>query len=240
MNSLARLLALSLLATPAPAAHAAHGGRQELRYVQKSEERPSPDKRELSRFQEALGKALARQMGRPVRFISLPRKRMLAALEGGEGDILCGYVPAWVKGDVYWSRPFIPTSEVLVSSNRVSAPRTLEELKGKRIGTVLGFRYPEVEQRLGADFVRDDAPSSDLTLLKWQAGRYDYFLAARNMIDSQAAKGALPAGYHLLVINEYQSMCAVAKQGNAGIDEVNTAIDAIEKNGELARLLRLR
>lgn len=240
MNSSVRFLALSLLATLASAAHAADAARPELRYVQKSEERPSPDKRELSRFQEALGSALARQLGRPVRFLSLPRKRMISALESGEGDILCGYVPAWVKGNVYWSRPFIPTSEVLVSSGRVQAPRTLEELKGKRIGTVLGFRYPEVEQRLGADFVRDDAPSSDLTLLKWQAGRYDYFLAARNMIDSQAAKGALAAGYHLLVVNEYQSMCAVARQATVSIDEVNTAIDAIEKSGELARLLRLR
>jgi ABC-type amino acid transport substrate-binding protein len=238
MSSLLRFFAMSLLAALAPAAHAADAAKAELRYVQKSEERPSPAKREPSRFQEALGAALARQMGRPVRFLSLPRKRMVGALESGDGDILCGYVPGWVQGDVYWSRPFIPTGEVLVSSNRVPAPRKLEELKGKPIGTVLGFRYPEVEQRLGVDFIRDDAPSAELTLLKWQSGRYDYFLAARNMIDNQAAKGALPAGYHLLVVHEHQSMCAVARQGNVGIDEVNAAINAIEKSGELARILR--
>jgi ABC-type amino acid transport substrate-binding protein len=240
MSSLLRFLAVSLLATLAPAAHAADAAKAELRYVQKSEERPPPDKRELSRFQEALGTALARRMGRPIRFLSLPRKRMVGALESGDADILCAYVPAWMQGDVYWSRPFIPTSEVLVSSSRVPAPRTLEELKGKRIGTVLGFRYPEVEQRLGADFVRDDAPSADLALLKWQTGRYDYFLAARTMIDKQAQKGALPAGYHLLVVNEYQSMCAVARHGNVSLDEVNAAINAIEKSGELARIMRLR
>ena len=242
MRSTARPLVISLLAalTLAPSAHASDAAKAELRYVEKSEERAAAGKPDPRRFQEALGNALARQMGRPVRFVSLPRKRMIGALENGEGDILCGYVPAWIKGDVYWSRAFIPTSEVLVASSRVPAPHALEDLKGKRIGTVLGFRYPEVEQRLGADFVRDDAPSPELALLKWQAGRYDYFLAARNMIDNQAATGALPAGYHLLVVNEYLSMCAVARKANVGVDEVNAAIDAIEKSGELARLLRLR
>ena len=64
-------------------------------------------------------------------------------------------------------------------------------VKGKRVGTVLGFHYPDVEKRLGTDFVRDDAPSSPLSLRKWQLGRSDYVIAPRGAVDKMIANGEL-------------------------------------------------
>ena len=232
-----RLLLVPLLATSPGLARAEAA---ELRFVLKSEDLPSASPAAVPRFQELLGSALAHSLGRKVRFIGLPRKRMASALEAGEGDVLCGYTPDWMPGALEWSHAFIPVGDVLLSSGRVPAPARLEELKGKRIGTVLGFSYPDVEKKLGGEFLRDDAPSSPLSLRKWQLGRSDYVLAPRATADKMIASGAMPAGFHVLPVNEIKTMCAVPQHGNVSLRDLNGAIDALEKSGEMARLLKAR
>jgi len=234
------LFLVPLLATLPGLGHAAEAEHAELRFVVKNEDLPMPNPAAVQRFQELLGTALAHSMGRKVRFIGLPRKRMAAALEAGEGDILCGYTPDWMPGTLEWSHAFIPVGDVLLSSGHVPAPTRIEELKGKRIGTVLGFSYPDVEKKLGAEFLRDDAPSSPLSLRKWQLGRSDYVLAPRASADKMIASGAMPPGAHILPVNEIKTMCAVPPHGNVSLKELNGAIDALEKSGEMARLLRAR
>ena len=123
---------------------------------------------------------------------------------------------------------------------RVATPARLEDIKGQRVGTVQGFHYPDVEKRLGADFLRDDAPTSPLSLRKWQLGRSDYVIAPRSSVEKLIAADAMPTGYHVLPINETKTACAVAPHGNLRLHELNGAIDALEKSGEMARLLRAR
>jgi len=189
------------------------------------------------RFQTALGKALAERMGRTVRYLDLPRKRFSDALESGEGDVLCGYQPEWMPGAFDWSRPFIPVVEVLVTAARVPAPAALSDLKGKRIGTVLGFIYPELDKALGKDFVRDDAPSTNSSLRKLMAGRFDYMITTMPMINSQLNDGEVSVPLHPpLVIKEVQTQCAVSRHGNVKLEELNKAIEALLKSGEFAKL----
>ncbi|MES2297130.1 MAG: transporter substrate-binding domain-containing protein [Pseudomonadota bacterium] len=212
-----------------------------LRFIQKAEVAVSNQSTySVSAFQTALGKALADQMGRPVVYVGLPRKRLIAGLEAGEGDLVCGYVPDWLAGQFDWSHPFIPVADLVITSPRVPELHSVAELKGKRVGTVLGFRYPELEEQLGADFKRDDGPSNDVSLHKLLAGRYDYLVTTRSLVDNYTAKGELPPGIHVLVVKEFHTMCAVSRHGNVGVDEVNAAIDAIVRNGTLTVLLRVR
>ena len=73
------------------------------------------------------------------------------------------------------------------------------------------------------------------------AGRtLDYFLATGVTVERQFASGELAAGFNQLVISEEKTGCAIARRGTLSVAEVNAAIDAIEKSGELARLLLLR
>ena len=233
----ALLAAQPLMATTATAAAPAKGT---LRFIQKIEDGPAQMGPRTGGFQEGLGNALGKQLGMKVQFVGLPRKRMTSALESGDGDIVCGYLPAWFEGDFNWSRTFIPTSEVLIASKRVPAPASIEAIRGKTVGTVLGFHYPDIEKKLGADFVRDDAPSLNLTVRKWQAGRFDYFLTTGQSIQKQFPGGELAAGYNLLVVSEVKSGCAVSRNGRVTVEQVSAALDALEKSGELTRLLRLR
>ncbi|MYM33725.1 transporter substrate-binding domain-containing protein [Duganella sp. FT94W] len=232
---LAMLFAMLLAVTAVQAADKAP-----LRYVVKTDGLLSTDPQQPSGFQQKMGAALAHQLGRPVRYVLLPRTRIMAALEGGGGDLLCSYLPTWMPGDVDWTRAFIPVSEVLLTMPRVTPPASLADLRGKRLGTVLGFRYPTLEQALGKDFIRDDAPNSALSFRKWAAGRFDHLVTTRNVITQHAADGALPPGYHVMPILEVKTMCAVSRKSDITVAEVNAAINALEKNGALTAILKLR
>ncbi|MRX08447.1 transporter substrate-binding domain-containing protein [Pseudoduganella sp. FT25W] len=235
MKSMPMMLVMLLAAAPTHAAE-----KPPLRYVEKIDAMLGPDQQKPSPFQQKMGAALARQLGRQVQFVSLPRTRIMAALESGDGDVLCSYLPEWTPGDVDWTRAFIPVVEVLLTLPHVKAPESMEELRGKRIGTVLGFRYPTMEKALGKDFIRDDAPTSTLSLKKWTAGRFDYLLTPRNVITQHLNDGMLPPGYHSLTISEVKTKCAVSRKSKITVEEVDAAINALEKNGELPGILKLR
>lgn len=210
-----------------------------LRVVQKQE--PSLDmagRAPEERFQTVLGKLLGAHMKREVQIIDLPRNRLLAALEAGEGDILCGYTPDWLGGAVDWSRPFIPVIDVVAWLPRVAPVHSLADLKGKRVGTVLGFHYPDVESVLGAGFRRDDAPSEAMSLRKLVAGRFDYALTKRSAVQTQIRKGNVPAELQQFVFKELKTMCAVSRKGHIDVKELDAAIDAMERSGEMERLMQ--
>jgi ABC-type amino acid transport substrate-binding protein len=222
----------------AASAHAAE--KTPLRYLQKVDGMLTPDQQQTTRFQDQLGAALAHQLKRPLQYIELPRRRLMVALENGEGDILCSYVPEWLPGAVDWTRAFIPTSEVVLTLPRVKPPATLADLRGQRLGTVLGYHYPELEKVLGNDYVRDDAPTSVMSVRKWLAGRVDYLVTQRSVVNRQIAEGNLKPGFHMLVVYEVKAKCAVSRKSEITVEEVNAAINAMEKSGELAAILKLR
>jgi ABC-type amino acid transport substrate-binding protein len=233
---LKRLILVTLLA--AAPLHAAE--KPPLRYLQKVDGMMTPDQQQTTLFQDKLGAALAHQLGRQVKYIALPRRRLMAALEHGEGDILCSYLPEWLPGAVDWTRAFIPTSEVVVSSPHVKPPATVADLRGLRLGTVVGYQYPELEKIIGNDYIRDDAPTSVMSIRKWRAGRVDYLVTQRSAVNRQLAEGRLPPGYHVLVIYEVKAKCAVSRKSQITVDEVNAVINAMEKSGEMAGILKLR
>jgi polar amino acid transport system substrate-binding protein len=191
-------------------------------------------------FQTILGRALAQAMGRPVRFLGLPRNRMVSALEAGDGDILCGYLPEWLPGEMDWSRSFIPETDVVVSAPHAAAPKSIADLRGQRIGTVLGYRYPDFDRVLGKDFLRDDGPSESMSMKKMMTGRFDHVITTKIAVDNQIRHGALPHNVHVFVTRDFRTMCAVSRRGHVGVAELNAAIDKLERSGKLAGLQEKR
>ena len=177
-----------------------------------------------------LGEALAQNMGRRAVFMSLPRKRIALALEHGEADIICMYIEAWLPGSFHWSQPFFPMTEVVVTDTSVPRPQTLKDLYGQRVATVLGYYHPEMEQVLGAGFVRDDGPSSASNLRKMAVGRLHHALTQQSFFDYQQKTGARLSVYPPLVVKTYMGQCAVSPHGQVSVGEVNKAIAQLVKD----------
>ena len=186
-----------------------------------------------------VGQALAKKLGREARFRVFPRKRVVdELLNGSEADLVCGYLPAWLPGVTAWSRPFLPDEQWLLSDRRVPAPRDLAELSGQRVGTVLGFVYPEMQQLLGPDFIREDAPDAGANLRKLSLGRMSHAIVGRVQFEYQMRLGAYKLDLHApLVISSYQSQCGLARRGSVSLAELNKAIAALQAEGALQRIL---
>jgi len=181
-----------------------------------------------------IGVALARHMQRTPKFMALPRKRIVKALEEGKADVLCSYVPEWLDGQFHWSQPFIPIVEVLITERSVERPRDLAELAGKPVGTVLGYSHPEMEQVLGDGFVRSDAPTTEANLRKMAAGRVKYALTGKSFLEWRMKQGDLALALHPpMVVKSYMGQCAVSPKGRARLAEVDHAIGEMLRDGSI-------
>lgn len=183
-----------------------------------------------------LGLALARQLGREARFVSRPRKRIGMALERGEADLLCMYVPAWLPGSFQWTQAFFPMREVLVSERSVPAPQRLEDVAGQAIGMVLGYQHPEVEQALGARLVREDGPSNESNLRKMAIGRMHHVLTQQATLDYHQKTGRPLSVHAPLLVKDYLAQCAVSPQSNVSLRDIDHAIPALLRDGTVRRI----
>ncbi|HEY0064584.1 MAG TPA: ABC transporter substrate-binding protein [Telluria sp.] len=185
-----------------------------------------------------IGLALARHMQRSARFVSLPRKRIVRALEEGSADVLCSYVPEWLDGRLHWSQPFIPIAEVLVSARSAPRPRSIADVAGKPVGTVLGYAHPEMEALLGARFVRADGSTADANLRKLAAGRVQYALTGKSFLEWRLKTGTLKVALHPpLTVKNYMGQCAVSPKGRVTLAEVDRAIGMMQREGTVATIL---
>ena len=185
-----------------------------------------------------IGLALARNMGRTPKFMSLPRKRVVRALSDGSADVLCSYVPEWLDGTFLWTQPFIPIQEVLVTDRRVERPKGIADLAGKPIGTVLGYSHPELVEVLGEQFVRADGATTDANLRKLAAGRVDYAVTGKSFLDWHLKTGDPKLSVHPpMVVKSYMGQCAVSPRGRAKLAEVDRAVGLMLKDGTVNRIV---
>ena len=181
---------------------------------------------------------LAERLGRPLRAVAVARKRLAASLLSGEADLACSYMPAWLPGPLKWSRGFIPQAQWLLTRADHPAPPRLEDLRGEPIGTVLGFVYPELNQALGVEFVREDAPNVAANLRKLVAGRMQHATVASRVVRYAQRQGQLQIPLHPpLVFGQNATQCALGPKARVSLAELNDAIAKIERDGSLKALL---
>jgi polar amino acid transport system substrate-binding protein len=185
-----------------------------------------------------VGVALAKAMGREPRFVALPRKRIVAALQSGSADVLCGFVPEWLDGNFAWSQPFLPFMEVVISASAAERPHSLAELAGQPLGTVLGYAYPALERALGKSFVRVDGPSTELNLRKLAAGRLSHVVTMSIFVEHRIKLGDPALELHPpLLVKNYMGRCAVSLKGRVTLAQVERAVSQIQRDGTVAAML---
>lgn len=186
-----------------------------------------------------LGDALAQQLGLRPLYLSMPSKRVSEALASGQGELVCYVMPGWIDGELGWSLPVIPNAEVVAARPEAPVLRTIDDLVGQRVGTVLGYRYTHLLAAGGGlPFLRFDAPDTRANLAKLAAGRMAYAvvdeLALRDFQSRQPAAGLKLA----LVLSRYTAQCALARSSSLGLERLNQALQALQQDGRLARLLQ--
>lgn len=185
------------------------------------------------------GDALARELALTPRYLNLPRKRVEAAINAGQADLLCDLRPEWVDGRNWlWTDTVFSNYMIIVSRIDTRPLARLSDLAGERVGTVLGYRYPEMERRLGGKFQRDDAATDDVNTNKLLNGRFSYMMSNALYYDYQ--RKVHPAGARLnpavFTLRPFDTYCALPPSGRLGVEQVNRAIQALRKRGDMQQI----
>ncbi|MES2015248.1 MAG: ABC transporter substrate-binding protein [Pseudomonadota bacterium] len=180
------------------------------------------------------GDALAHELALAPHYVSLPRKRVEQALREGQADLLCDLRPEWLDSkDWRWTETVFSNNMIVVSRTSTAPLARLSDLAGERTGTLLGYRYPELERRLGRGFERDDGASDDINTNKLLKGRFRYMVSNSLYYDYQ--RKVHPAGEDLnaevFTIRQFDTYCALAPAGRIDLNKVNHAIEALRKRG---------
>ncbi|HKW83558.1 MAG TPA: transporter substrate-binding domain-containing protein, partial [Burkholderiaceae bacterium] len=176
-----------------------------------------------------VGNAIARQLGRTARFVTLPRNRVGTALVEGQVDGNCYLLPAWMEpAAVSWSRPLIPNQDLVVGRTDAAALRSAADLADEPIGTVLGYRYPELENGLGSRFRRDDAPDMISNLRKLAAGRVRYAIVDRLTLqyETRTTLRDFKPGPSLTLAS-FVASCVFSPKGKVPTAELQRSVDAL-------------
>ena len=120
----------------------------------------------------------------------LPRRRLDLLLKTGKLDgLVMGVNPVWFddrnEQKFLWSLPFMSdTDEIVSSRDRPFDYTGPKSMLGMRIGTVLGYYYPGLNELLAEGKIqRDDASSDENSFRKLMAGRVDAAIVSRSQYD---------------------------------------------------------
>ncbi|MFA9216560.1 MAG: substrate-binding periplasmic protein [Sphingomonadaceae bacterium] len=193
---------------------------------------------------KAFGDALAQELHMSPRYLLVPRKRVEEPLLAGQADLLCDLRPEWVsRRDWLWSETVFSNTQIIASRADTPAVERLAQLDRQRIGTILGYYYPQLEQALGEPlaqhFLRDDALGEDANLAKLLRKRFPYIVTNALYFDYQLKihpeRGRLNrARYPVMSFDTY---CALPARGKLELSTLNRAIQAMKRRGEIQAML---
>lgn len=185
--------------------------------------------------------ALADQLHRHPAIVMIPRNRV--QYSNDNIDAFCFTKPEWLrnaKNNFHWPKPYFAVENWIVGPKTSPTITSLQDLKGKSVGTVLGYQYAEFDPLFSAGQIhRDDAPNEDRMIDKQLLGRHDYMLIRSINFIYQARTrkdmGKLVASPSAFEVSNIY--CALKKDGQVRLEEFQKAQDSLILDGTFKRIL---
>lgn len=188
-----------------------------------------------------IGLEIGKRLKRPVNFVLLPRGRLDARLAEGAIELVCYDNEDWagVYADKYfWSRPIFKQMDYVVSLKDVKGgnPKDIDDLKGKKLGTVLHFVYSTLTPYFeSGSILREDASSGAANIEKLNTGRVP-FIILNNLEynyykdkDSRLQRAPFE-------VSPVDVKCAVSKKSDLKIEQINAVISELKKTGRMQKV----
>lgn len=185
---------------------------------------------------------IGQALGREVKQVVVPRKRLGVVGNEGEIDLRCHATRGWVNAPekFEWTRPLYTVEDVLFGSRQKPAPESLAGVPGHTsVTTVLGYSYPALDALFASGrLVRDDSPNEAKVLQKVTAGRAEFGVVssiALHWYRKSTERHGL-ANWELS-IESTPILCAIPKAGSVSAKEIREAIDQLIRSGKVEKLL---
>jgi ABC-type amino acid transport substrate-binding protein len=183
-----------------------------------------------------VGEALAERLGLSPVFLPLPSKRAGPAVAAGAADLLCYVKPGWLEDKVLWTRPFLPGTGIVAAHPTAPPVATLQELRDEPLGTVLGYRYPILDQAFMKAIRREDVPDATTNLRRLALGRIRYAITDRAALEYFLRDNPASGLREAIEVERYQLACALSPDRAALLAPLNRAIDRMQMDGTLEGL----
>lgn len=187
-----------------------------------------------------IGFAVAKELKRPINLVLLPRGRLDARLAEGQVELVCYNAEVWA-GDYAkqyeWSVPiFRQVNYVVGIKGAKDFVQTLDDLKGKRLGTSLHFVYPSLMSYFDdKSVIREDAGSGSANVEKLISQRIPYIIL-NNLEYNYYKRMHVNIQRTPIDLDPVEVKCAVSKKSNLKIEELNRALSELKRSGQLQRI----
>ncbi len=193
-------------------------------------------------FTKVFGEHLAAELGTTPVFMESARKRVEPTLLEGGADLICNANPTWFgqAKQLGWTNAVFSRIETVVSrADDDWAPQHLADLAGHRLGTILGYRYPQLETDFASGRIdrRDEVKLENNFRLLDMKG-IDALVSSQEEIGAFLNRNPSPQRYRVsgIVVSQANTYCAVSKRGNWTVEELNRALQRLQQNGKLPAL----
>ncbi|WP_229804577.1 substrate-binding periplasmic protein [Paludibacterium paludis] len=191
-----------------------------------------------------IGTALARAMQMTPEFVIISRRRVEPSIESGKVHIICNANPAWFSNadKLQWSQEIYPQIERLASLKPMPDLRDRAQLAGKRIGTIRGYNYPSLDSLFAQGrAIRQDEAHLELELKAILKSLSDVAVVSELEFAFWAKSRPASAArlkLHPMIVTSMPTMCAAAPDAPFPVDQLNQAIEQLQKSGQLKTLLK--
>lgn len=184
-----------------------------------------------------VGEALAERLGMSPVFIPLPSKRAGPAVASGAADLLCYVKPGWLEDRVLWTHAFLTGTGIIAAHPGAPPVAALHGLRNEPLGTVLGYRYPVLDQAFMRSIRREDVPDATTNLRRLALGRIRYAVTDRAALDHFMKDNPASGLREVIEVERYQLGCALSPERAVLLAPLNRAIARMQADGALEALL---
>ncbi|ASP48672.1 substrate-binding periplasmic protein [Cognaticolwellia beringensis] len=179
---------------------------------------------------------IANQLDMQLEMLPIPRKRVEQSLETNVIDMHCVANPMWYKS-IYlqWSDVIYNNPDILINRRGITALTKLSEYKKLKIGTTLGYIYPELSSYIDNENI---LPIPSLTpaasYKKYRQNKISGFVSAsieasyfyKNIEDS------------VIAMNDNEIHCALSPSlDKVTVNNINAVISTLKVTGEIDNIL---
>lgn len=193
----------------------------------------------LTGFEVELGKALAKQMGLKAKFVPTKWDGLVAGLGSNKYDIVLNNItktPERAKSYLF-SKPYIYSRYVLISSTDKSSLNSLKDIKGLKFAEGTGTNNEQVAKKFGAEIVPSGDFTTSIALIK--QGRVAGTINAREAWLAYKKSNSTTGLKVKDVSSEQKAAQVVAlfnKKSTKLQQKTNQALAKLRQNGTLTKL----
>lgn len=184
-----------------------------------------------------VGEALAERLGLKPVFLALPSKRGGPAVASGAADLLCYVKPGWLDDQLLWTHAFLQGVGIIAAHPASPAVERLQDLRDEPLGTVLGYRYPVLDQAFLQPIHRQDVADAATNLRRLALGRVRYAVTDRAALAHFLKENPKAGLREVIEVERYELGCALSPRKAALLAALNRAIDRMQADGTLQALL---